>query len=56
MNIKRILPGVFIAFSGCTYSITMAHTSGSASDLIDETSSQDVSPKVEVPLNSIPHP
>lgn len=36
--------------SGCTYSITMVHTEGSATDVVDETQSNtpNVSPNVSV--------
>ncbi len=38
--------------SGCTYSINMLHTKGSATDLIDEnqSASPSVSPVLKVPL------
>jgi hypothetical protein len=36
----------------CTYTITMAHTSGTATDLIDET--QSVTPKVSTQISGIP--
>ena len=36
----------------CTYTITMAHTSGSATDLIDE--NQSASPKISTEISGIP--
>jgi hypothetical protein len=43
--IKRFIAGVtLLLMSGCTYTISMAHTSGTASDVIDDTSS----PKADV--------
>lgn len=41
--------------SSCTYSITQVHTSGYASDVVDETQSNepDVSPTVSVPAEAV---
>ena len=41
-----------IFLPGCTYNISMAHTSGTADDVIDDTASNSpvVSPTVTVPL------
>ncbi len=50
---KRLLAlGACLFMTSCTQTITMAHTSGSAEDLIDETttSTPTVSPTVTVPL------
>lgn len=43
---------VMLFLQSCTYSITMAHTEGSATDLIDETQTNtpDVSPTVTLPI------
>ncbi len=40
-----------VIIAGCTYSVTLAHTQGVASDLIDETQSAqaDVKPNIEIP-------
>ena len=48
------IPFLFL-LSSCTYNITMVHTEGSASDLIDETSEQtaDVKPNLTIPLKGI---
>jgi hypothetical protein len=45
---------VFLALlSSCTYSITMVHTEGTASDVVDETQtpSTTVSPNVSLPTS-----
>ncbi len=41
--------------TGCTYSITMVHTQGQATDVVDETQTAkpDVSPTVSVPVSAI---
>lgn len=43
---------MIILLSGCTYSINMLHTEGSATDMIDEnqTASPNISPKLSMPL------
>ena len=48
---KTMLLLAMLALSGCTYSITMVHTEGSASDVVDETSTptSSVSPNVNIP-------
>jgi len=40
----------FSLLSGCTYSITMVHTSGTASDVVDEqqTPTADIKPDIKV--------
>ena len=42
--------------TSCTYSITMVHTEGSASDVVDEEQGADpnISPKVSLPMGAIP--
>ena len=39
-------------FSGCTYNVSMAHTEGTASDVIDDTQAPEntVSPNLTIPL------
>ena len=37
---------------GCTYSITMVHTTGTASDVVDETDSVTPSTSLTTPLHS----
>lgn len=41
--------------SSCTYSITMVHTQGQATDVVDEaqTAQPDVSPTVSLPVSAI---
>ena len=48
---KTMLFLAMLALSGCTYSITMVHTEGTASDVVDETSSptSTISPNVKIP-------
>ena len=40
------------SLSSCTYSITMVHTEGTASDVVDETAtnSPDVRPDITIPI------
>lgn len=42
----------FFSFASCTYNISMAHTEGTASDVIDDTASNtpEVSPTITLPL------
>ena len=46
---------MFLATS-CTYNISMAHTEGSASDVIDDTQSNtpNVSPNLTIPVSALP--
>lgn len=48
---KLILLSLLILLDSCTYTITLVHTEGQASDVVDETttSSTDVSPSLEIP-------
>ncbi len=50
-NICVYLPFMLI-LSACTYSITMVHTEGTASDVVDETATNtpNVSPTVTIPM------
>ena len=54
---KYMLIFMLALLSSCTYSITMVHTQGEATDVVDETAtntpSTTVSPTVTVPLKSI---
>jgi hypothetical protein len=45
-----------LTLSSCTYSITMVHTAGTASDVVDETASATPSTSVTVPVSLIPKP
>lgn len=38
--------------SGCTYSITMVHTEGTASDVVDETATNTPSTSLSVPVSA----
>ncbi len=50
---KVILISFALFLSGCTYSITMVHTQGEATDVVDETATNaprtSVSPKLSIP-------
>ena len=50
--ILMVMCSLIFMLSGCTYSINMAHTQGTATDLIDETQSNEpnVSPNVSIPI------
>lgn len=49
---KYLLLAFLFVASGCTYNVSMAHTSGTAEDVIDDTASNspNVAPVVTVPL------
>lgn len=51
---KYVLIFSLLALSGCTYSITMVHTQGEATDVVDETASNtpstSVSPTISLPV------
>ena len=42
--------------TSCTYNVSMAHTSGTADDVIDDTASNtpNVSPTITVPVSALP--
>ena len=46
----------FLLFQQCTYSVSMAHTDGTADDVIDETQSTSpvISPEISIPVSAIP--
>ena len=51
-----IIYGIMIqALTGCTYSVNLIHTSGSASDVVDETQAADptVSPNISLPIKAL---
>lgn len=52
---KFLLISLMFLMTSCTYNISMAHTEGSASDVIDDTqtNSPDVSPTVSIPAAAI---
>jgi hypothetical protein len=41
---------ILISCVGCTYTITMVHTQGEATDVVDETSSADGKVDASIPL------
>ncbi len=47
---------ICLMMTGCTYNISMAHTEGKASDVIDDTASNTPSTSVSVPVSIIPKP
>lgn len=52
--VQKAVTGLVLAYTttACTYNVSMAHTSGTATDVIDDTSSNtpNVSPKITVPM------
>lgn len=51
-----IMYGIMLnALTGCTYSINMVHTEGSASDVVDETQSAhpNIVPTLNIPVKAI---
>ncbi len=48
---KKLLILALVLLNSCTYSITMVHTDGNATDVVDETTSQkpNVSPNISIP-------
>jgi hypothetical protein len=55
---KNILLFALFALSSCTYTISMVHTQGEASDVIEETSSASakVDPQLNIPASILPAP
>jgi len=49
---KYLLLSLMCLLSSCTYNVSMAHTQGTADDVIDDTASNtpNISPNVTVPL------
>lgn len=51
---KKLLPIViafcFVLLNACNYSITLVHTEGQASDVVDETASNTPSTNLSLPL------
>lgn len=52
---KITLISIFAFLSSCTYSITMVHTEGQASDVVDETQtpSTTLTPTVSIPAAAL---
>ena len=52
---KSLLVGFMLSLlclTGCTYSITMVHTEGTATDVVDETATNTPSTSVSVPVSA----
>jgi hypothetical protein len=47
---------IFFIFCSCTYSITLVHTDGTASDVVDETASNTPSASLAVPASALTIP
>ena len=47
---------LLVGLTACTYNVSMAHTEGTAEDVIDDTASNtpNVSPTVTVPVSAVP--
>ena len=55
MNLMKLfIVSILFLLTGCTYSVTMAHTEGQANDVVDETQSTSakVDPAINVPVQS----
>jgi hypothetical protein len=51
-----VVSGIAILVTGCTYSMTMINTDGTASDVVDQnqTPTTSVSPTISVPASVLP--
>lgn len=45
---------VLFSLTGCTYSITMVHTEGQATDVVDSTATNTPSTSVSIPVSVVP--
>lgn len=54
--LKLLTLSMLVCMTACTYNVSMAHTEGTAEDVIDDTASNtpNVSPTVTVPVSSVP--
>jgi hypothetical protein len=52
---KKFICLISLVLSSCTYSITMIHTEGEASDVVDDTSTPtaNVNPQITVPASIV---
>ncbi len=54
---KYFIFPLVLVLVGCTYSITMVHTEGTASDVVDETATNtpttDISPNLAIPATAL---
>jgi hypothetical protein len=52
---KKLILGIFLCgiSASCTYNVSMAHTEGSAEDVIDDnlTNTPTVSPDIKIPIS-----
>lgn len=50
--LKTVMIALLACMTSCTYNVSMAHTSGTADDVIDDTASNtpNVSPTINVPV------
>jgi hypothetical protein len=44
---------ISLALSGCTINFSVVHTQGYASDVVDDTTEEEVNPKLSLPLKGI---
>lgn len=53
---SKIILTLLLVFlmTGCTYSITMVHTEGQATDVVDETATNTPSTSVSIPASIVP--
>lgn len=51
---KKLLLTLSLFLTGCSYSITMVHTEGSAQDVVDETATNTPTTDVSIPLPKFP--
>lgn len=49
-----MIGATLLLLSSCTYSITMVHTEGEATDVVDETATNTPSTSLVVPISAIP--
>ena len=51
---KHLLMGFCLILNGCTYSINMVHTQGSATDVVDENQKADADVRPNITLPALP--
>lgn len=49
-----LIPTIPLLLTSCTYAITMVHTEGTATDVVDETATNTPTTSVSVPVSAIP--
>jgi hypothetical protein len=52
---NKLIFGLFLLFSSCTYTITLVHTQGQATDVVDDTNTPTahVSPTLNIPVKGV---